>query len=112
MHRYGPLSSICPANQLSFKDALNTSLKCIKLDVTPRKRVQSLYDPVTRGVEVVKSEIIQSLIEYLLQKFDVDNESLSTLKPFLALNKPRDIEKVRVLLCPDMDPSLFSLEFG
>ena len=34
------------------------------------------------------------------------------MKPFLASDESADIERVHVLLCPDMDLSLLSLEIG
>ena len=62
----------------------NTSQKGLKLDTRTRKRVHSgLNLPAARDVEIVKREITQCLIEYPLQRINVDNIILIMLKPSL-----------------------------
>ncbi len=64
-----------------------TSVRRIQLSETSGRRAHNLYVTVERDVKAIKNDVVQSLVEYLTQRFDIDKDVLSTLKPFVTFSQ-------------------------
>jgi len=79
--------------------------------VTRRRREhhQSVSD--IREIAAVKIEVIDSLVEFLTQRFSVDDELLSIVKPFANLMTYADLKSVHAILGTDFNLQTLGLEY-
>ena len=54
---------------------------------------------------------MQSLSEFLVQRFDSDKHVIEVLVPFLKLQENTDIKAVHELICPDLDLEELGMEY-
>lgn len=87
-------------------------LKGFTLYKTERRRNQH-YMLVTdrRDITAVKTDIFDSLIEFLTERLSIDNKLLSKIRPFIALSNDADLSAVHELICSDLDLKQLGLEF-
>jgi len=90
----------------------HVQIKKFKLLSTVRRRSKhNKFITDHRDISAVKNEVIESLVEYLSQRFAIDKERVSILKPFATLHKDADIKAVHDLLCSDLDLEQLGLEY-
>jgi hypothetical protein len=88
-------------------------LKGVELIPTMQNRRKShhLYVPDHRNVESVCNEVVDFLVEFLQQRFEVDEEVMQIIKPFASLQSSANLQKVHKLLGSDLDAAEISLEY-
>ncbi len=60
----------------------------------------------------MKKEIVYYLVEYLDQRFGVDQKILKVVKPFIALKPDADIKEFHEIIYSDLQLMELSLEFN
>jgi hypothetical protein len=88
------------------------SLKGIALSIPRERRVHHLFVPALRDLTAVKKEIVYCLVEFLDQRFGVDQKILKVVKPFIALKPDADIKEFHEIICSDLPLMELSLEFN
>lgn len=88
-------------------------LKDIELWVPPPSRRKEHHRFVSdrRELAAIKNEIMCSLQEYLQKRFEIDEDILSILEPFVALNSSADISEIHSRIAPDTDLASLFLQY-
>ena len=68
-------------------------------------------DRRAREASSILVEVIESLIEFLTQRFSADTDRMTLLKPFLNLTSDADLEGVHKFICADLNLETFALEY-
>ena len=68
--------------------------------------------PALRYLTAVKKEIVYCLVEFLDQRFGVDQKIFKVVKPFIALKPDADIKEFHEIICSDLQLMELSLEFN
>jgi hypothetical protein len=88
-------------------------LKGIELHTaTSRRKEHHKFVTDRRDSMAVTNEVIQSLVEFLTQRFSADDRLLSVVKPFINLNPEADLKEVHRTICSDLDIEQLGLEYG
>ena len=95
------------------EEDLEMYLKDVKLQKKARRATER-NKFVTEGREnaAVKIEIIDSLLEFLTQRFAVDEEHLAIIKAFGTLQPDADLKAMHAAFCTDVDLEKLGLEYG
>lgn len=88
-------------------------LKGILLNsATRRLKTHNLFVSVRRETSAIKNEIIQSLCNFLQQRFDSEEEMLiQQLENFVNFKSTVDLKEIYTCIASDLDMSSLSLEF-
>ena len=87
-------------------------LKGVMLHVSRQRRAEHhKYVSDKREISAVTNEVIPSLIEFLTQRFPIDEERLSTLKSFTNLTPDADLKSVNAILASDLNLEALGLEY-
>ena len=91
---------------------MNKYSKRTRLLPTVRRRSEHhKFSTDRRDVSAIKNEVIDSLVEYLSQRFAIDTERLSILKTFATLQENANIKAVHELLCCDLELQPLGMEY-
>ena len=78
-----------------------------------RRNKHHLYVSDKRNIAAVQNDIIESLLEFIKQRFSMDEPLVSTLVPLVKLDKANtDLRAVHRLIGCDLDLAEMSLEFA
>ncbi|XP_025204369.1 E3 SUMO-protein ligase KIAA1586-like isoform X1 [Melanaphis sacchari] len=83
----------------------------IKSIEIPRHKSHHKFVTQNRCLAAVKQEIVCSLQEFLKQRFSIDKNLLSIIKPFVVLSSVACIKDIHNLIGADIDLKEFSLEY-
>jgi len=75
-----------------------------------RSKDHHLFVSGKRDNAAIQNELVQSLSEFLVQRFDSDKHMMEVLVPFLKL-QDADIKAVHQLICPDLDLEELGMEY-
>lgn len=71
----------------------------------------NLYVTTRRDINAVRNEVIESLCEFLQQRFDIDNGLISILKPFVSLDTKADVKSVQSSIARDVSLVELSMQY-
>lgn len=96
-----------------YSDNGETCLKGIPLFENSKRRLAEHHKYVSqkRDVSAVCVELIDSLVEFLNERFEIDTELLKILKPFATLETTSDLKMVHSILGKDLNLTDLSLEY-
>ena len=89
------------------------SLKGVKLNSgnARHRHIHHLYVTDTRNIDAIKNEIIESLKEFLTQRFLNQEDDIDLLKPFVNLQQSADLKEIHKQLFEDLDLMELGMEF-
>jgi len=67
-----------------------------------QKKEHHKYVTDRRNLLAIRSEV-DSLVEFVSQRFQADEKLLSVVQPFVAISKAADIVEIHKLLCSEID---------
>lgn len=76
-----------------------------------QKKEHHKYVTDRRDFLAIRNEVIDSLVEFVSQRFQADEKLLSVVQPFVQISKDADIVEIHKLLCSDSDLQSLSLEY-
>jgi hypothetical protein len=81
------------------------SLKGVKLNSgnARRRHIHHLFVTDTRNIDAIKNEIIESLKEFLTQRFLNQEDDIDLLKPFVNLQQSADLKEIHKQFFEDLD---------
>ena len=85
------------SEQVSEEEDGTVSLKGVELssgNARHRRHIHHLYVTDTRNIDAIKNEIIESLKEFLTQRFLDQEDDIDLLKPFVNLQQSVDLKEV------------------
>lgn len=68
--------------------------------------------PIDYDFSELRTDIIDSIISSLRQRFERDNLLMDTIEPFINFNKNADLRQIHKLFASDIDLSLLQLQFN
>ena len=78
-----------------------------------RNQHHNLFASETRDVNVLKNEIVDSLINFLDERFSIsDNHDISILKPFIDLENSADIKLIHNTFFKDLPLEKLGMEYA
>ena len=66
----------------------------LNVDAQRRRRGHHLFVTDRRDASAIKNEVVESLKEFVSQRFSVDKNEMDILRPFMRLQKEADVKKV------------------
>jgi hypothetical protein len=97
--------------QMTNVDGQNC-LKDVSFHASSRRtKKHNLFVTDKRDISAVKLEIIDSLVEFLSQRFSVDDEIMLLLTPFATLQSDADLKLVHARYFNDLDLQTLGFEF-
>ena len=100
------------SEQVSEEEDESISLKGVELSRSARRRdYLHLYVTDTRDTDAIKNEVIESLSEFLSQRFVSQEDDISLMKPFVNLQQSADLKKIHKQFFEDLELQELSMEF-
>ncbi|CAB4024767.1 E3 SUMO- ligase KIAA1586-like isoform X4, partial [Paramuricea clavata] len=102
------------SEQVSEEEDGTVSLKGVELssgNARRRRHIHHLYVTDTRDIDAIKNEIIESLKEFLTQRFLDQEDDIDLLKPFVNLQQSVDLKEVHKQFFKDLDLMELGMEY-
>jgi hypothetical protein len=102
------------SEQVAEEEDGTVSLKGVELssgNARRRRHIHHLYVTDTRDIDAIKNEIIESLKEFLTQRFLDQEDDIDLLKPFVNLQQSVDLKEVHKQFFKDLDLMELCMEY-
>ena len=100
--------------QMKISNNGDSVLKDVLLhSTTPRQNKEHhKFVTVKRDLSAIQTEIIDSLVEFLTQRFSIDQQLTSIVKPFASLMPEADVKSVHATISSDLDLQTLNMEYN